>query len=321
MQSDIKSLRQVYDKAFYAAQVAGSARSAAAVVPRILELFPDTRSVVDVGCGTGTWLHQFSLEGVPRVLGLDGGDAPAELLHIPSGSFVRRNLAEKFDLGERFDLAITLEVAEHLPASSADGFVDNLTDLSDCIVFGAAIPGQGGTQHINERWASYWVSRFQARGYTCFDLLRPVLWYDERVEWWYRQNTLLFVKSSRREVMDRLAGLSSDRPSLLDVVHPQCFSVYRESGEAASALAASSSNGALASQSPDLESSTALIVALRDVERLRARLEEIERSAGWRAILAGRRLVTPYPRLRAFARGCARFAANMLGNRAGRRTR
>ena len=67
-------------------------------------------------------------------------------------------------IGRRFDLVNCLEVAEHLDASRADSFVDDLCALGDVVVFSAAIPGQGGTHHVNEQFQSYWQERFRRNG-------------------------------------------------------------------------------------------------------------------------------------------------------------
>ena len=64
-----------------------------------------------------------------------------------------------------FDVAISMEVAEHLPEKIADRYVDLLTGLSNIIVFTAAYPGQGGDDHVNEQPALYWISKFQARAF------------------------------------------------------------------------------------------------------------------------------------------------------------
>jgi len=105
----------IYDRAFYAEQIAGSASSAAVMVPRILNLFPQTNSVVDVGCGVGAWLNHFRLHGVTRLLGLDGGGLEEGMLQITKSDFLRRDLSLPLDIDERFDLAISLEGAEHFP--------------------------------------------------------------------------------------------------------------------------------------------------------------------------------------------------------------
>jgi hypothetical protein len=49
------------------------------------------------------------------------------------------------------DLVLSIEVAEHLPGAWADRYVNFLYEIAKrAIVITAAIPGQGGTDHVNE---------------------------------------------------------------------------------------------------------------------------------------------------------------------------
>ena len=123
-----------------------------------------------------------------------------------------------FLLGRTFDLVQTLEVAEHLDEASADTFVDSLARHGDTILFSAAIPGQGGTHHVNEQWPSYWAEKFARAGYTAYDVIRPRIWADPQVQVWYRQNMLLFARS-------RVFEGAQPR---LDLVHPD---LWRDPGQ------------------------------------------------------------------------------------------
>lgn len=185
----------------------GARRSAQAIVPLVLDLLHPA-SVVDFGCGTGVWLAEFAAAGVEDYLGVDAGDAPE--LAIPSDRFRSMDLTQPVDLGRRFDMAISLEVAEHLPENAARIFVQTITRHADVAVFSAAIPDQRGIDHINEQWPSYWASLFSAEGFGCFDVIRPKVWADESIFYWYRQNTLLFARG--------LPGHQARPP--LDLVHP-----------------------------------------------------------------------------------------------------
>jgi SAM-dependent methyltransferase len=226
------ALRETYDRAYYAGQVQGSLRSAAMLVPRILSLFPGTASVVDFGCGTGAWLHQFKVAGIGRVLGLDGGAPDDGMLLLSRGEFRGVDLAGPIRLEERFDLAMSLEVAEHLPPSAAPTFVASIAAAADAVVFGAALPGQGGTWHVNERWPSYWAALFDAEGFEAFDLLRRHAWHDRRLAWWYSQNTLVFARRSRADLIAHLRRVEAEGPPpQLDMVHPDCFEHFRRSEE------------------------------------------------------------------------------------------
>ena len=155
------------------------------------------KSVIDVGCGVGTWLNISRELGASKIQGLEGSDLKPEQLKIKPEEFMRADLINPPVLVERFDLAITLEVAEHLPADSAGNFVDYLCSKADVVLFSAAPPEQGGEGHINEQWPSYWKILFQSKGYEQVDVLRSVIWDDETVLGWYRQNTMLYVKAAK----------------------------------------------------------------------------------------------------------------------------
>lgn len=206
---------KVYSSKWYDVQHVGSSRSADAIVPLVLKTF-DVASVVDVGCGVGAWLAGFLRNGVTDITGLDGDYVNREALLVPSDRFTPHDLRVPIDLHRTFDLAVSLEVAEHLPESNAAAFVASLVRLSGVIMFSAAIPKQGGRAHINEQWPSYWATLFAQHGYRCVDLVRPQVWNDEAVEFWYAQNLVFYVSP---EQVARHPELSIV-PTPLALVHP-----------------------------------------------------------------------------------------------------
>ena len=173
-------------------------------------------SVLDVGCGLGNWLEVSKTLGVNEVIGLDGAYINRELLKIKPEEFVEWDLHKSISLGRRFDLSICLEVAEHLPESTAETLVQSLTKHSDVILFSAAIPGQGGQYHVNEQWPAYWQKLFGNAGYVFIDCFRNKIWMNENIEWWYRQNIFLVVKKNNE--LARMASLP-----VLPLVHPDLF--------------------------------------------------------------------------------------------------
>lgn len=211
---------QEYDRKFFDDHRGWARSSADVVAPLLIDLVaPD--SVVDVGCGVGTWLSSFRAAGVTDVLGLDGGYVDRSRVDIPMEQFRAVDLEEPLPPGRRFDLAMSLEVAEHLPAERGSGFVADLVALAPVVLFSAAVPHQGGTHHVNERWPDYWSSLFAVHGYEPADCLRPRLWDDDRVAWWYAQNILVFVSPERPELLRALRALPGwdiARPPRL--VHP-----------------------------------------------------------------------------------------------------
>ncbi len=210
-----------YTKAFYQEMRDGARRSAEVMVPLALEVVP-ARSVVDVGCGDGTWLATFQKFGVSDILGIDGDYVEQDFLQIPPERFQPMDLAKPFHLGRTFDLAISLEVAEHLPPETASDFVRSLTGASPAVLFSAAIPHQGGQNHINEKWPDQWAALFRERGYLPIDAVRKRIWHNDEVEWWYAQNTLLFAQRKLVEYSPALkAALERTDSEQLSLVHPK----------------------------------------------------------------------------------------------------
>src|SRR5262249_8501160 len=135
--------------------------------------------------------------------------------------FTSANLEENIEISERYDLCISVEVAEHLTSDRSRAFVDMLCSASDVVLFSAAIPQQGGTNHINERWQSFWAGLFDEAGYGCYDLIRPRVWTDARVESWYRQNMLLYVRRIHPLGTKLRSHVWAHGP--LDIVHPEIY--------------------------------------------------------------------------------------------------
>jgi SAM-dependent methyltransferase len=216
---------QQYTPEFFKTDLAESYASALQIVPRVLE-FMTVRAVLDVGCGTGHFLRAFREYGVTDIFGVDGDYVPKDALVIDPISFRAADLTKPLSIGRRFDLVLSLEVAEHLPEASAGHFVDQLTAHGPVVLFSAAVPGQGGTGHINEQWPSYWIEKFNARGYRALDILRPALWADDKIAWWYRQNCMFFADEQACTENPRFAeeALSGARP--LDLIHPDLYSLH-----------------------------------------------------------------------------------------------
>jgi len=141
-------------------------RNAAKVVTAIREVFPETRSVIDVGCGSGAFAAEFARQGL-QAIGLEHsrhGVALAQRQGVDCRPFdVARPAAEQ--IRDTADLVYSFEVAEHVPESLADRFVEFMTCLGPLVIFTAAQPGQGGIGHINEQPLEYWVQRFDRAGF------------------------------------------------------------------------------------------------------------------------------------------------------------
>jgi SAM-dependent methyltransferase len=182
------------------------------VVPILIDLFKPL-SVVDVGCGLGTWLKVFEDHGISDFIGIDGSYIKVETLKIAPLKFIALDLENSFRIQRRFDLVLSLEVAEHLKSTASTEFVQSLCELGEIIIFSAAIKNQGGQFHINEQNPDYWISKFRNNGFELFDVLRPIFWNNKKVDWWYRQNIMVFTRNANIKI--RLNDMLS--------FHGQCF--------------------------------------------------------------------------------------------------
>lgn len=215
-----------YKQSFYDSLDETSLPSARHVVPMVLDLVP-AKTVIDLGCGNGSWLRAFRENKVERVHGVDGPWIEESQLHIPAECFQRAALAEGVQVDDKFDLSMSLEVAEHFHEERAASFVADLCSLAPVVLFSAAIPEQGGVNHFNEQWPGYWQELFARQGFECVDVLRMRLWNAPEVTWWYKQNILLFATPQALQDNPKLgeaykhcATSGAPVPSL---VHPEMF--------------------------------------------------------------------------------------------------
>lgn len=212
-----------YSKTFFRDQMERSRMSAQEMVPVVLQMV-NVKSVVDVGCGMGTWLSVFKEKGITDILGMDGEWVDQKMMMITSSEFINKDLTQPIKLDRKFDLAVSMEVGEHLEERFADTFVRSLTDLAPIILFSAAIPMQGGRHHVNEQWPMYWSNKFRKHDYFMIDCLRKKIWNNENIGSWYAQNSFLIVS---KDVLPNYPALQSELremdPEMLSLVHPRLF--------------------------------------------------------------------------------------------------
>lgn len=175
-------------------------------------ILQEGHNIIDMGCGTGSWgfnLERFDMDLEYR--GMDFG-VPTDKLHIPKELYFDVDLRKKLRR-DHYDLVLSLEVAEHIEEEYSDIFIENLVRYGDTILFSAAIPGQGGVQHKNEQWQSYWAKKFEKHGYYPYkEDIRDKFWHNEKVSIWYTENMVLYIK-----------GTPPDHPYDLDRVHPKMW--------------------------------------------------------------------------------------------------
>lgn len=187
------------------------------VIPLLKELRP-IHSVVDVGCGLAAWLKVFKDMGAADIMGIDGMYTKQRKLMISEEDMLfydLETLNEKMPVVDRkFDLALCLEVAEHLKPEIAPYLVKFLTQLSDVILFSAAVPYQGGINHVNEQWVEYWQALFEEEEFIYYDVIRPKIWSNKNVKWWYKQNAFIVAKKG---VFDL------PKEPISNMIHPELF--------------------------------------------------------------------------------------------------
>jgi SAM-dependent methyltransferase len=212
---------KAYDEEFFRTRNEKTRHAAGIVLDLLLSHCGDLSSAADVGCGVGTWLAVLKEKGAKRVLGIDGPWVPKEYLEIAQEEFLEADLTKPLKTEQRFALAISLEVAEHIPEVNAKTFVESLTTLADLVLFSAAIPFQGGDSHVNEQWPEYWFEIFGQFGYRPIDCVRPAIWNERTISSFYRQNMLVFANDDAINHYSLGELLAREKPR--GFVHPEMF--------------------------------------------------------------------------------------------------
>jgi SAM-dependent methyltransferase len=204
------------------ANVEARLSSARIVLGELFKAF-SPRSVLDIGCGHGAWLRVARELGADEIQGVDGPWIDPDSLLIPKQYFTHHDLTHAIDVSGQFDLVMSLEVAEHLPAHASDTFIESMARHGDIILFSAAVPFQGGHGHINEQWPGYWAGKFADHGFKTIDTLRPLIWSNQDVFWWLRQNTLLFMNETALGAYPDFQNTVVDDFDSLAVIHPELY--------------------------------------------------------------------------------------------------
>lgn len=204
-------MNHIYNNTFFD-YIDGGARTSAQKMIEVVQPLLNPQSVLDLGCGRGVWLAEWQAAGVNRCMGVDGDYVDRAQLAIDTEQYMAADLTKPVRTHNRFDLAQSLEVGEHLPESAAETLVASLVRGSDRILFSAAVTGQGGEFHVNEQPLHYWQDLFALHGYTAFDCVRPQLADSKEVEPWYRYNTILYVNEAGRAGLPEEV-LASEVPS------------------------------------------------------------------------------------------------------------
>ncbi|MFC1709913.1 radical SAM protein, partial [Candidatus Omnitrophota bacterium] len=185
----------IYNKDFFKQNLKTNVPIANTMVSTLVEYF-SPKSVVDVGCGTAEYLAEFHKRGV-KIKGYEGSKKAIEMAMVENGFIEKADLREKIRANEKYDLAICFEVAEHIEKKYSKSLVNNLSVLSDKVIFSAAHPGQGGHFHINEQPREFWVNLWNKAGYNYVSDLSEKLKRDlksKSILSWYYENLMVFQR-------------------------------------------------------------------------------------------------------------------------------
>jgi SAM-dependent methyltransferase len=212
----------MYPESFFQHQVEDTAGSAKALISEILR-HVSPKSVLDVGCGVGVWVDEFKRRGIAEVMGVDQPQPMADglrLIHPPE--FLEQDLEQPLQIHRTFDLVVCLETIEHLSENRGPKLVRELTQLGPVILFSGAVPLQCGYYHINEQWPDYWQREFAKWNYLAVDCIRPRVWNNPAIAWWYRQNTIFYVHESCSPKLFHSGASQSSQP-LMRLIHPEMW--------------------------------------------------------------------------------------------------
>lgn len=219
--------KKYYGKEFYNLLQNGSYISAKKVLPVVQNLFHPS-SVLDLGCGVGYWIKVWKDElNVEDVLGIEGSYVTEDMFFLKKKYLQNEDLKLPLQLNRKYDLVMSLEVAEHIEEKHADTFIQNLVNAGDIILFSAAIIGQIGTYHVNEQMPEYWAKKFAKHDFVVVDFIRPLIWNDNEIDYWYRQNILLFIKNDKLKEYPQLKfAAEATKPDYLTRIHPEKYFAY-----------------------------------------------------------------------------------------------
>ena len=181
------------------------------VVKQVIKI----NSIIDFGAGTGAWLHAAKSLGIDKLFGIE----KHYQIDIKGAKILKQNVFDKVDF--RADIAVSVEVGEHILPEKSSTFIDVITSSSDIVIFGAANTHQSGDAHINCREVGFWKNLFKNRGFKLVDLFRQQFWNCRKINKAYVQNIFLYVK---RE--SKYSSAFSSIP-LLDIPHPEIINPHQ----------------------------------------------------------------------------------------------
>ena len=149
-------------------------------------------SITDLGCGTGAYIRMIEDNKI-KTQGFDGN--PETNKWDVSGGLCKGpvDITQK-KFWEVTDAAMSIEVAEHIPAEYEGAFINNLVSSARHMIFLSwGVPGQGGEGHVNGKWGEDVVQIMSQKGWKKNEILTRVLQIEAEFDW-LKKNVQVFDK-------------------------------------------------------------------------------------------------------------------------------
>lgn len=149
-------------------------------------------TIVDFGCGMRDYVKTLLAANFL----CEGYDGNPDTYELSGGVADVQDLSEPFDLGDRFDWVLSLEVREHLPSLYESTFIENLDrHASKGIILSWAIKGQGGFGHFNEQDNAYVKAAMKELGYVNDVVSERKLRRQSSLPWF--KNTIMVFRKKK----------------------------------------------------------------------------------------------------------------------------
>jgi hypothetical protein len=173
----VQMTEEVYTKGYFE-KIEEEEALQASRLERILYALYKPKSVIDWGCASGLYLEPFMENGC-EVLGIENSPVAIEMRH-PDIRIIRSDMTQAIHLTPmtmkpvgidvsapvtKFDMALCIEVLEHIDEQYSKVAIENVCRSSDRLVVSIAREWQQGPGHLNLKPIEYWIQKFGWQGF------------------------------------------------------------------------------------------------------------------------------------------------------------
>jgi SAM-dependent methyltransferase len=280
----------------------------------VADIAPGT--VLDAGCAIGLLVEALRERGVDAI-GIDLSSHAIEQVHDSVRAYCHHgSIADEFPA--RYDLIVSIEVLEHMPAREAEAAIANICRHTDDVIFSSTPSDYKEPTHVNVHPPEHWAAEFARHGFyrdVDFDGSHITPWatrfrrsaepfhrivrgYERR--FWELTLERNDTRTYSMEIQGKLAAqlAEGDRLRLeAQQGHANAAAAHAQADAArAETAAARAELETVRRQTADLESQLAARATdgrrvETELAQARDRIFHMERSAFWRARLWWRRLL------------------------------